>query len=70
MHDFTAMLKRISELCSEREPSLQNYSIIRELYELIDAKGDGIIDLDEWRRAFLDAAKVSAISSQNVKNLE
>ena len=57
------MLKRISELCKEREPSLQNYNIVRELFDLIDTKGDGVIDLDEWRRAFLEAAKTNAIAS-------
>lgn len=57
------MLKRVSELCKEREPSLQNYNIVRELFDLIDTKGDGVIDLDEWRRAFLEAAKTNAIAS-------
>lgn len=63
-------MKRISELCEEREPSLQKYAIVREMFDLIDTKGDGAIDLDEWRRAFLDAAKVHAIGTQKLSNFE
>ena len=37
---------------------------------MIDFKGDGVIDKDEWRRAFLDAAKTRAIKNNSLTNLQ
>ena len=40
---------KLSELAGERQPS---YSIIKDLFDTIDIRKDGIIDLTEWQQTF------------------
>jgi len=37
------------ELANEKAPG---YPVVRDLFEAIDIRRDGIIDLDEWQQTF------------------
>lgn len=40
---------KIARLSGEELPS---FSISKDLFDFIDIKGDGVIDLDEWLKIF------------------
>ena len=48
-HQFEALLSKLSELSrTEQQP----YSIVKDLFDLIDIRKDNVIDMKEWLHAF------------------
>lgn len=43
------MLKKLSLLSSEEEPS---FSTMKDLFDFIDIRKDGVVDLHEWMQTF------------------
>jgi hypothetical protein len=43
--DFYRLVTRAHELANEKAPA---YPVVRDLFEAVDIRRDGIIDLDEW----------------------
>eukprot|EP01017_Pseudomicrothorax_dubius_P017796 TRINITY_DN19954_c0_g1_i2.p1 TRINITY_DN19954_c0_g1~~TRINITY_DN19954_c0_g1_i2.p1 ORF type:complete len:182 (-),score=56.51 TRINITY_DN19954_c0_g1_i2:519-1064(-) len=46
---FSKLIRRLADLSGDDQPS---YAIIKDLFELIDLKRDGKIDLNEWLATF------------------
>lgn len=49
--DFQSLLTHIYVQCEKREAA-PNQPIARDLFDMIDMKGDGLIDFYEWRHTF------------------
>ncbi len=47
--DFSKLLVKLSQLAGEQVP---NYAILKDLFDTIDIRKDGIIDLNEWQQTF------------------
>jgi len=47
--EFTGFVGELCRLSKEEVPAL---SIIRDLFEFIDVKKDGVIDIKEWTQTF------------------
>jgi hypothetical protein len=49
----------INDLFNKETRPLPNYTLIKNAFDYVDIKKDGIIDLNEWLRAFaLTAVKI------------
>ena len=51
LEDFRYFLVKMSKLEQSDVPS---YSISKDMFDQIDLKHDGLIDLEEWLQAFMD----------------
>ena len=47
--DFSKLVNRVHELSGEKAPS---YPAIKDLFDTIDIRKDGVIDLHEWQQTF------------------
>ena len=47
--DFDKLVREICKLANERVPC---YTVIRDMFDTIDFKGDQVIDQKEWNLAF------------------
>lgn len=50
----------INHLYSSLKKDLPNYPIIKDLFDQIDIRKDGIIDFNEWSKTFLQDKNFSA----------
>lgn len=46
---FTKMVTKLSQLAREDAPS---FSLIKDMFDFIDIRRDGIIDMNEWMQSF------------------
>jgi hypothetical protein len=46
---FNKLIVKLSQLAREESPS---FPIIRDLFDYIDLRRDGIIDMNEWMQSF------------------
>ena len=46
---FNRLIVKLAQLAREESPS---FSIIRDLFDYIDLRRDGIIDMNEWMQSF------------------
>lgn len=47
--DFVSLMNKLCELSKE---SLPSYTVLRDLFEIIDMRKDGVLDLKEWLSTF------------------
>jgi len=47
--DFSKLVNRAHELSGDKAPS---YPVIKDLFDGIDIRKDGVIDLHEWQQTF------------------
>lgn len=47
--EFNRLVARVHELANEKTPA---YSVIKDLFETIDIRSDGVLDMDEWQQTF------------------
>jgi hypothetical protein len=47
--DFSKMVLKLYELAGEKQIS---YPIIKDLFDTVDIRKDGIIDMNEWYQSF------------------
>ena len=40
---------KVHELANEKAPA---YPVVRDMFEAVDIRKDGVIDLDEWQQTF------------------
>lgn len=55
-NSFTALVQRVSELAREPAPS---FPVIKDLFDIIDIRKDGFLDMREWLNTFKEAEKNS-----------
>ena len=48
-NDFNKLVVKAHELAGEKEPT---YLVIKDLFDTIDIRKDGMIDLHEWQQTF------------------
>jgi Ca2+-binding EF-hand superfamily protein len=53
---FTALVTQLYSLSKEACPS---FNVVKDLFDLIDVRSDGVIDVTEWVNAFRGSAKVA-----------
>ncbi|OMJ84015.1 hypothetical protein SteCoe_14938 [Stentor coeruleus] len=51
---FTCLVQRLSELAREPTPV---FPVIKDLFDIIDIRKDGVLDMREWLNTFKDAEK-------------
>jgi Ca2+-binding EF-hand superfamily protein len=51
---FTSLVQRLSELSREPVPA---FPVIKDLFDIIDIRKDGVLDMREWLNTFKDAEK-------------
>lgn len=51
---FTILVQRLSELSREPVPA---FPVIKDLFDIIDIRKDGVLDMREWLNTFKDAEK-------------
>ena len=44
--DFSKLVKTVHEIASEQVPT---YPVIKDLFDSVDIRKDGLIDLNEWQ---------------------
>lgn len=49
---FTSLVRRLCELAKDEEPA---FPVLKDLFELIDTRKDGVLDQKEWSNAFKPA---------------
>lgn len=47
--DFSKLVQKAHELAGEKSPT---YAVIKDLFDTIDVRKDGMIDLHEWQQTF------------------
>lgn len=47
--DFNRLVTKVHELANEKAPS---YAVIKDLFEVVDIRKDGVLDFDEWQQTF------------------
>lgn len=47
--NFTKLINRLCELSGEKRPA---FNVIKDLFEHIDIRKDGVLDLHEWLNTF------------------
>ena len=53
---FSELIKRTCEMAGDEEPA---FAVIKDLFELIDTRKDGVLDMKEWAAAFKAARSVN-----------
>lgn len=65
-NSFTALVQRISELAREPAPS---FPVIKDLFDIIDIRKDGVLDMREWLNTFKEAEKNSWEDSKQYEEI-
>ena len=71
--DFEKYRAIIAELYKREEREIPNFALLKNTYDFIDLKKDGLIDMVEWTNAFgnmkgkLDAMKPKNIEHKKLK---
>jgi hypothetical protein len=47
--DFSKLVIKVHEIANEATPT---YPVIKDLFDTIDIRKDGVIDLHEWQQTF------------------
>ena len=63
---FAALVKRTCELSGDEEPA---FAVVKDLFELIDIRKDGFLDLKEWAIAFKGARAVNWEDTQHFEDV-
>jgi len=58
---FTSLVRRLCALAKDEEPA---FPVLKDLFELIDTRKDGVLDLKEWASAFKTAGMQNWEDSQ------
>jgi Ca2+-binding EF-hand superfamily protein/nucleoid DNA-binding protein len=65
-NNFTALVQRISELAREPAPA---FPVIKDLFDIIDIRKDGVLDMREWLNTFKEAEKNSWEDSKQFEEI-
>lgn len=49
--DFNRLVNKLSELSGDSVPA---FSVVRDIFDVIDIRKDGVIDMREWLNTFKD----------------
>ena len=65
-NNFAAFVQRISELAREPAPA---FPVIKDLFDIIDIRKDGVLDMREWLNTFKEAEKNSWEDSKQYEEI-
>ena len=65
-NSFTALVQRVSELAREPAPA---FTVIKDLFDIIDIRKDGVLDMREWLNTFKEAEKNSWEDSKQYEEI-
>ena len=64
--NFSDLLKKLSELNKEPLPS---FSVLKDLFDIIDIRKDGVLDMREWLNTFKEAKQTSWEDSRQFEDI-
>ena len=66
--DFDVFKKIIFEMYEKNEAKPPNFNLIKNVYDIIDLRKDGIVDINEWTKTFASYNGTLDVESEKVSN--